>query len=536
MLWFALLADSGGDLAAQDAWAGFAKENPGSAYHLGWYGGLHPASYSILSPYVMALFGVRTTMLVAGTASCGLLALVLARSPGVKRPVPPALAGAFALTCNAVSGRVTFGLGLCFALAAVAVVYCWPRRPQWCTRQGRAAQGLVTAVLSALATASSPVAGLFLGVIAVALFFRERRATACALGVPPSAVAGLSAWLFPFSGTQPMALSTAAMPFLSAVGVLLLVPRQWQTLRLGAVVYAAGVALTAAVSSQVGSNVTRLALIFAGVVFTAAVPWSTPRSRQRLLLCTVLLSVTLWQAANTIGDQVRTAPASSWSQKQLAPLIDQLQQVHAERGRVEVIPSASHRESSALALQIRLARGWNRQADAERNPLFYNGTLTPSSYHSWLKRWAVRYVVLPRHGRPDHAAAEEARIVEAGQTYLKEVWSDTNWRLYYVKDPAPLVQLPAAVSRMTADGLTVTLPAGGTVLVRIPYSPWLALVDGKAPAIAPTAARALSVRKGCLSRAPKDRDGDEWTYLHAPAAGEYQITAPYRLSRGTPCR
>ncbi|GGW68850.1 MFS transporter [Streptomyces xantholiticus] len=534
-LWLALLANSGGDLAAQDAWAGFAGEHPDSAYHLGWYGGLHPVSYSFLSPYVMALLGVRTTMLVAGTVSCGLLALILVRSPGVKRPVPPALAGAFALVCNAVSGRVTFGLGLCFALAAVAVMYCWPRTPRLRTPRGRAAQGVAAAVLSGLATASSPVAGLFLGIVAAALFVRGRRAAAWALGIPACAVVGVSAWLFPFSGTQPMPFGAAVMPFLSAVGAVLLVPRQWRTVRLAAALYAVGVALTTVVSSQVGSNVTRFALLFAGVVFAAAIGWSAPRSRQWLLLCISLLAVTVWQVTNTVGDQLRTTPAASWSQEELAPLLDQLQQVHAERGRVEVVPSASHRESSALAMRIRLARGWNRQADAERNPLFYDGTLTPDSYRSWLKRWAVRYVVLPKEGKPDHAAVEEAKLVERGQPYLKEIWANAKWSLYEVQDPALLVEAPATIKHATAAELTITVPSPGTVLVRIPYSPWLALVDEENTRVSPTPTSGSSTRNGCLTKAPKDRAGDEWTYLHAPAAGEYRIGAPYQLLRGTPC-
>ena len=91
LLWAWLLANNGGDIAAQDAWAEFARDHPGSAYNLAWYGGMHPVSYSILSPYLMALAGVRTTILVAGPLSAALLALVLVRSRSIERP---AVAGA----------------------------------------------------------------------------------------------------------------------------------------------------------------------------------------------------------------------------------------------------------------------------------------------------------------------------------------------------------------------------------------------------------------------------------------------------------
>ncbi|MET8509721.1 hypothetical protein ABZV60_34695 [Streptomyces sp. NPDC004787] len=346
---------------------------------------------------------------------------------------------------------------------------------------------------------------------------------------------GISAWLFPFSGTQPMAPGTAVMPFLSAVGAMLLVPRRWRTVRLAAAVYAAGVIFAAAVSSQVGSNVTRFALLFAGVVFAAALPWSMPRSGARVLLCTAFLAVTAWQVANTAGDQVRTASATSWDRAELAPLLDQLQRVRAERGRVEVIPSASHRESSALAARVHLARGWNRQADVKRNPLFYDGTLTPESYHTWLERWAVRLVVLPRKGKLDPAGTEEAGVVEAGQSYLKEIWSDANWRLYEVQKPTPLAALPAVVKQSTASGMTVAVPGEGSYLLRIHYSPWLAVVGEKGVGLTSGAIGEGVSRGGCLTSAPRNQTGDVWTYLHAPAAGEYEIGAPYRLPRETPC-
>ena len=42
LLWWRLLATPGGDIAAQDAWAAFARAHPGSAYDLAWYGGMHP--------------------------------------------------------------------------------------------------------------------------------------------------------------------------------------------------------------------------------------------------------------------------------------------------------------------------------------------------------------------------------------------------------------------------------------------------------------------------------------------------------------
>ena len=68
-LWALYLATGGGDLAAQGAWAGFAERHPTSAYNLFWYGGTHAANYSLLSPHLMAWFGVRTVTVGSGLAA-----------------------------------------------------------------------------------------------------------------------------------------------------------------------------------------------------------------------------------------------------------------------------------------------------------------------------------------------------------------------------------------------------------------------------------------------------------------------------------
>src|SRR4249919_3574042 len=79
LVWLRFLAGTGGDLAAQDAWTGFALAHPTSAYDFAWYGGMHPASYSLISPYVMSALGVRATMVVVGTVSAVLVMVILRR-------------------------------------------------------------------------------------------------------------------------------------------------------------------------------------------------------------------------------------------------------------------------------------------------------------------------------------------------------------------------------------------------------------------------------------------------------------------------
>lgn len=542
IIWFFTFANSGGDLAAQDAWAEFVGRHPDSAYNLAWYGGMHPVSYSVVSPYLMSVLGVRTTMMVAGTVSAGLLTMVLIRSRSVRNPLWAALAGVFALLCNALSGRVTFGLGTLFALGAVAAVFCWPYR--W--RHKRWAKALVAAPLAALATMASPVAGLFVGLVAVALFLQKRRPGAWALGLAPSAVVAVAAWLFPFSGTQPMGIGSMALPLLYGLLCLFLVPKQWTTVRLTAGVYSLAVLLVWLVSSQIGSNISRLAMLFAGVALVAALPFAVPRSRKWYAIVLSFLGFAGWIGFKSVDDIVHTTPAASWA-RELAPLVNELQQVDAEKGRVEVVPARSHREASALAPYVNLARGWNRQADMERNPLFYDDTLNSANYHEWLQRWAVHFVVLPK-GEPDGDGGEREReLVQRGLPYLKQVWGDANWQLFRVTDPAPLAEPNAVVDRAEQGELTIEVRKAGRVLIRIPYSPWLSIVDAEGKSLKPpeetqsSKHRADGVPKtyenvnGCLMETTEDAKGDKWTMLLAPRAGTYRLAAPYQLPRGTPC-
>ncbi|WP_405589426.1 MFS transporter [Streptomyces sp. NBC_01190] len=509
LVWALFLAKDSGDMAAQYAWTNFIRAHPSASYNLSWYGGIHPASYSILSPYIMATLGVRTTAVLAGTLSTTVATALLVRS-GVKRPLLPVLWTVFALWCDVISGRVTFALGMLFALVSTALLF-----PAEKAVRGHSSRLAVATAMAALATMCSPVAGLFLLVVAAALFLGKRRKDAYVLAAAPPVVVGATSLLFPFYGVQPFKWYFAIIPLAIAVVIALVVPKSWRSVHLGAAVYALGIALTWAIPSPIGSNVERLSLLFGGTVMLMVAMGSTWGTRRTVAVWLAFAGVAGWQITRPIVDQVTTSVVAS-TVKNAGPLISELRDVRADRGRVEVVPLRSHWEATGLSPYVNLARGWNRQADVERNPLFYDGTLTADSYRDWLRHWSVNYVVLPAD-RPDGAAVAEAALVAAGQTWLRPVWHDANWRLYQVTGAAPLADPPAVVDEAGPAELTVTMPRPGSVVLRIPWSPVLG-VEG-----------ASDNKHGCVTA-----DGD-WTRLYAPTPGKYRIGGSYALIRGTQC-
>ncbi|MFD0311076.1 hypothetical protein [Streptomyces sp. NPDC127119] len=496
VVWWLFLATGGGDLAAQEAWADFASRHGGSAYSLFWYGGMHTANYSLISPYLMAAFGVRTVTVAAGLLAAWLAAALIVRT-GIRRPLGPALLASLALWCNVASGRTTFALGVALGLAACVLL----------TRERRLPLAWAYA---ALATMASPVAGLFLVVAGAGYALVRDRARAAALIAPPVVVVGATTLLFPFAGEQLMPAARIWPPVLIGLVVLTLAPRGWRVLRWGAVVYAAGTVLTYLVPSPVGTNVERLAELFAPAALLAAllaVPRSGPAQRRRRVALTMALVFSVgWVAKKTVDDLAVSTVVPAWAHDTTS-VVEALDRLGADRTRVEVVPARNHREATALAPHVNLARGWNRQLDMERGRLFYDGTFSEKTYREWLDRWAVGFVVLPE-GKPDGFAEDEARLVRGGTPWLEPVWRDPNWRVYRVRGAVPLVSAPASVVRADSAAVVVRVPHPGPVTVRVAFSPWL-YAEG-----------------GCL-----EKEG-EFTRLTVTEPGRYRISSGYGPSPG----
>ncbi|MFD4692422.1 hypothetical protein [Streptomyces sp. NPDC058463] len=502
VVWAAALSTGGGDLAAQLAWADFAGRHPWSAYNLSWYGGMHTASYSVLTPHLMAVLGVRTVSVAAGLGGSWALGRLCVRS-GVRWPVAPAVLGSFGIWCNVASGRTTFALGAAIGLAALSYVTGRP---------------VVAAGCAALATAASPVAGLFLVVAGAAYGLDRQGRRALALLAAPVAVVAATAVLFPFTGEQPMRAGVLWMPLGTCAAVWLAAPRSggWRVVRFAAAVYATGVVLTFCVASPVGTNVERLVGLAGPPVLLAALLTGVRgragevRRVGTAVLAGVLLVNTGWVLDKTGDDLEVSTTVPDWA-VHTDGVVAALHALGADRTRVEVVPARNHREAALLAPHVTMARGWNRQLDVERGRLFYGRTLAPAAYRDWLDRWGVGLVVL-HSGTPDSPAEAEAALVRRGADWLEPVWQDTWWRVYRVRGAAGPVSAPGEVVRGDAATLVVRMPSAGSVRVRIAYSPWLRANGG-----------------ACVGR-----DG-AWTRLTVPRAGVYRLDSRYGLPGGGGC-
>ncbi|MFI1956811.1 hypothetical protein ACH46L_02705 [Streptomyces althioticus] len=496
-LWWAVLATGGGDLAAQDAWAGFAARHGSSAYNLFWYGGTHTANYSLISPYLMAAVGVRALTVASGLAATWIAAVLVERVLP-RRPLAPALLAALGLWGNVASGRTTFALGVAFGLAACLYLT---------GGAGRRKRLVLTGSHAALATMASPVAGLFLAVVGAGYALVRRPAPAVALLVPPALVVGATSVLFPFQGEQLMPAGRIWIPASLGIAVAVLSPPSWRAARWSGAVYAAGTVLVYLIPSPIGTNVERFAEYAAPVALLVAL-LAQPRLRpvRRALLVATLVFSAGWTVKKTVDDLKVSTDVPAWA-AQTDGVVRALESLGAGRTRVEAVPARNHREAVALAPYVHLARGWNRQLDMERARLFYDGSFSAATYRAWLDRWAVGFVVL-HDGKPDGYAEEEARLLrERRPDWLVPVWRDAHWEVFRVRDAVPLVSAPGSVVRTSGAELVLRAARPGPMTVRIAYSPWLR-VDGG----------------GCLSRA------GEFTRLTVSAPGEYRISSEYAPS------
>src|SRR5262249_49783073 len=175
-------------------------------------------------------------------------------------------------------GRVTFGLGVTFALAALLAL-----------RHQHRTIAIVSALCCGLA---SPVAGLFLAIACAAWGWARSsvRISAFLSGAAAIVPVLLIAALFPSPGAQPYEWWALICDLAICVAALILLPARYRVLRYGAVVYAVVLIATKLVASPLGGNVSRLNQYAAGPVLACAL-W---QERRRLVIL-IAIPMIFWQ-------------------------------------------------------------------------------------------------------------------------------------------------------------------------------------------------------------------------------------------------
>lgn len=511
------------DLAAQVYRANLFREAGFVVWDSRWYGGHDIPGYSLVFPPLGALVGVRAVGVVAVLASAALFERIAVRVYG-RGARWGAVWFALAALGDAWSGRITFALGVSFALGAVLALM--HRRL------------LAAAILAAVCAACSPVAGVLLALAGLThtLVVRSPRSL-LVLGAPAVVVAGALAGLFGEGGWEPYPL-LSFLATVAAVGAFLVaLPDGERWLRAGGVVYLVACVACVAVHLPMGANVERYGVLLAGPLLLCALLGSggrlpvgqssgerasaahSSRGLSSAVSVLALVGIGVW----TVWGPVRETDAVAGNLSTSASYYLSVERFVAAHGagtvRVEVPFTRGHWEAAWLAPDVSLARGWEKQLDERYDGVLLGRDLTAAAYHRWLDAEAVRYVALP-DAPLDASSAGEGRLIEAGLPYLREVERTRHWRIYEVRHATPLAQGPGALTAVGHDWFSLRARAAGRFIVRVRYTRYFTVTAGAA----------------CVGEAPGG-----WTEVSASRAGAVTVAARFSLGRalglaGRACR
>jgi hypothetical protein len=547
-----------GDLAAQVFRTELFQRGGLAIWNGSWYGGHYTLTYSVLFPPLAALLGPRLVGALAVIASSYLFDRLVRDRWGEAARWATLWFAAGVVTLLA-DGQLTFALGVSFGLATLRALQL-QRTP-------------LALAASAACALSSPVAAAFLAGIVFAgawdpttqlqrlsrgwrgeggvragaasrsspdrlgeSYPAARRGTQRTTGHPlPHARARgpAAAWVasialaltlipnlaFPESGQFPFAFSSYVAIPLWCGGALLLtrgLAGEERQLRRVLIAYVLAATVLVLAPNPMGGNAVRLGALFGGPVLAAVMLAHRPRlSRASMLLLSLALAGGLyWQVTASVNQIARSVGDPSTASTYFAPVAAWLRDHDGGAARIEVPPTANHWESAYLAPGFELARGWLRQLDTTRDDIFYAGedALTDRAYRAWLHANAIRFVALP-DAPLDYSSVAERHLILSSPPYLEPRWSDAHWRLYEVRDPAPLVQpLGAGAAHIRSvghSGFALDVARPGEFLVRVAFTPYWSIERGN----------------GCLVR------HGEWTLARATHPGVFRVAADFSLGR-----
>ncbi len=461
-----------------------------------WFAGQYPlVSYSLFYYPVAALVGNVQLVLFSVVASAALFQRVCEREWG-DAAVWPSRAFALLAAAPLFTGTYSYAAGVAALLATLAAL-----------QAGRAS---IAVGCAALTLGFSPLAFVFLVLVLGALVLSRRRLgrKAAVFAVGLTVAVALQAWvlqLFPTDGRYPFrGVELVTVLAVCAIGVLLAgrAPRGGVLTALFALWFAVSVVLFL-VPEPVGENVTRMrSAVFPLMLLTVLLARFRPRWLAALGLAGAL-AYNVAPYATTVSTRLDTRPAA---QEFWTPAVTFLQE-HATRNyRVEVVPTYDHWEAYWIPRAgFGLARGWYRQLDLAQNRVLYRQPLSPAGYRMWLRRMAVRYVLLPRVHLSKKGAAREAWLLRSGRAGLTEVFRSADWRIYEFHGAVPLLRGPGpgGITAFTHKRIAGWAHVAGEYRLSVRYMPYWKV---RGPA--------------CVTRAP-----DGMTLVHVRRAGNFVLAS-----------
>jgi hypothetical protein len=481
----------GSDLPAQVFRAELVRRDGIVLWNSQWFGGHATLAYSVLSPILAAITGPVVLGAVSGVAAAVLFERC-ARFAFGRVSLVGAMWFAVGTVTNLIVGRVTFGLGVAFGLAAV---YALQRK-----------HPVAATICAVLCSLSSPLAGAFLAIALAAYACTKRDGRlvpliALAGALAPIALLALS---FPTPGNQPYELWALCWD-LSFCAILAVAARGRAVLQLGAAFYALAATLSYLIPSALGGNVSRCGQYLIGPLLACAL-----LPRRRVLLVLLAAPLLVWQWVPTFDGIVWARTDPSTHTAYYAPMLRFIQAQRGPIGRVEIPSTYRHWEAAYAAPDLSLPRGWERQLDIAYNPIFYADELDPRAYRQWLADNGVAYVALPDTQLDDSSLLERDLLLR-GAPWLRPVWHDAHWRVWKVAGFDGLVVGDATLARVTPDRLTLQVSKPGDVIIRVRASGHWAVHHG-----------------ACVGRTE-----DGWVQLRNLPAGRIVVK---QALRGTPCK
>ena len=483
------------DLAAQTYRAWLFENSGFSVWDNNWYGGHHLPGYSLVFPWLALVLGIKLVGALAVLASTFAFERIALEVYGA-RARWGAVCFALAAAGDLWIGRVTFALGVTFAMLAV---WALVRQRPW-----------LAGALAVVCAATSPVAGLLLALAGATHVLATRKArSGLALVLPVLLVVVPLELLFPEGGWEPFAASSVTATLAVSLAFLYVVPRSERLLRIGGWVYL-GVTIVSIAPTPMGSNIDRYAVLLAGPLALCALGRDGFRQPGRPLAAVVAAVglIVVWTAWGPVRESAGIAGDPSTQSAYYVPL-ERFLDAHGGRlVRVEVPFTHSHWEAAMLAPRFLMARGWERQLDTKYDPIFFKEGLTAAAYHAWLANNAVSYVALP-DVRLDGSSDEEAALIRAGQPYLREVFRSEHWRVFAVLGSKPLVSAPTMLRSAGHDWFSLRFWRAGESLVRLHYTRYWTVIEGHA---------CVSVHGG-------------WTGVSAKSPGVVRVAARFSPAR-----